>query len=413
MKSSVLANSPVPLPEPTSETALRQAAARPLPVISTSAQLLLMCARESLDKEQREVLQQLCKQIEDWSVVVQQARFRLIVALVYHHLSRMPRGLVPEPVIDELKNSARRVTFRGLKMTAVHHRLVNDVLLPLKIPYLFFKGPSLAYTFYREPALRQFRDIDLLIPRRYMVVVGQRLRTLGFQPYPDSRFASDSGLHFQQRFIGMMDWISPEGVLVEVPSSLDDWDRLPTDELITNADHVKLGALSIPVPSSTDLFCYLCKHHTRHHWARLHWIADLNVIRDHESFDLQAIRKRAEHRDLKRTVDAALAIQRAVALPEPWEAKFSDPFAHELFRHCLTNLDGDFAQELALRESFPATSIDIDPAVRRKKHWVDRNFSRFRPRQEDFLQLPLSSRWQWLYYVLRPFLWMAKRFSRK
>jgi len=412
MNHQDISDQPVPLLEPISDEALQRAAMRPLPAISVPAQLLLMCARERLSAEQYDFVIQLCGQIVDWDELIQQSQFRLITALVHYHLSRLPRGLVPEAVVERLKDSARLTMMRNLTMIGVHHRLVREVLGPLDVPYVFFKGPSLAYQYYLNPSLRQFRDIDLLIPRKRIVEVGQRLRELKFYSSPDRRLASDDGLKFLQRFSGMMDWMSLDRVLIEIPTSLDDWGRLPTDEIIKHAETANIGGLSVSVPSPDDFFCYLCKHHSRHHWARLHWIADLNAILAHPSFDVNRIREQASKRGFERTVEAALLIHQAVVTPEPWKAEFKDPFAHEIFRHCLINLDGNFEQELALREMFPASSIDIDPIVRRKEHWIGRNLSRFTPQMEDYLQAPMRSRWHWLYYFIRPFLWCTRKFQR-
>jgi hypothetical protein len=414
MKDCRVTTAPVPIPEPTSEKALLEASARPLPRISTTAQVLLICARERLSIEQFQRLHELCQQIDDWEHVLQQAGFRLIDSMVYRHLSRLPEGIVPSSILSRLRDRTRLVTMRNLRMIALHHRLERDLLGPLGTPHLFFKGPSLAYRYYREPSLRQFRDIDILVPKRYMLKVGQRLREAGFQAYPDPEFGTDSGLKFQQRFVGMMDWIAPEGILVEMPNSLDaDWNRLPTDQVIAEAEMVDVEGQMIPVLSSADFFCYLCKHHSRHHWARLHWIADLSAIFESPGFDLARIRERARERGFERTVDAALAIHQAVSSHAPWAHRFDDPFARELLRHCLANLDGDFERELELRDSFPATSIDIDPNRRRRKYWIGRNISRFRPKREDFLKFPLRERWHWVYYLIRPFLHMAAKLGPK
>ncbi|TVQ29088.1 MAG: hypothetical protein EA370_15770 [Wenzhouxiangella sp.] len=410
MGEATIPGVPMPLPVTVSESQLAEAAARPLPEIGTTARVLLACARETLSADQAEHIRALCAQVQDWERFIQQAEFRMIVPLVHRHLRALPDGSVPADVLDQLKARTRRAAMQNLAMIAVHHRLVRDVLEPLGVPYLFFKGPSLAYRYYRDPGLRQFRDIDLLIPRQFMVKVGQRVREVGFRSHKHPAWSTDDGLRFLQRFVGMMDWVSPEGVLVEMPSSLDgDWDRLPTDEMIAQAESVDIGGLRVPVPPDADFLCYLCKHHSRHHWARLHWIADLNAILAHPEFDLDAVRQRARQRGFERTVEAALALQRAAAAPEPWRANFSDPFAHELFRHCLLNLEGDFEQELALRESFPATSIDIDVSRRRRRHRLTRNLHRFKPRSEDFIQRPLPARWHSLYYILRPFLFMSRR----
>ena len=409
MGEQTISTHPMALPETVSERHLSVAAARPLPEIGVTARLLLACARERLSASHTELLRALCGAVEDWRPLVQQAEFRLIVPLVHRHLSALPEGSVPGPVLTELKKRAVAVTMRNLAMIAVHHRLVREVLEPLGISYAFFKGPSLAYRYYQNPGLRQFRDIDLLIPRRHMLELGRRLREKGYRSNKHPAWSTDDGLGFLQRYVGMMDWISREGVLIEMPSSLDDWNRLPTDEILAEAGSVNLAGVTVPVPADADYLCYLCKHHSRHHWARLHWIADLNAIVAHPDCNLEMVRSRARQRGFERTVEAALAINQAVAEAEPWNFSFSDPFAKELFRHCLINLEGDFEQELALRQSFPATSIDIDLKQRRRRHRWSRNLARFKPRGEDFLQWPLPARWHGLYYLVRPFLYSSRK----
>ena len=393
-----------------SDRRLAALADRPLPRIGTTARILMLCAREQLDKDQQALLRSLCAEVSDWDRLIQEANFRLIVPLVYRHLAGLAPGLVPEPVLQQLKDNSRLIVMRNLAMVALHRRLVLEVLEPLQVPFLFFKGLSLAYRYYREPALRQYRDIDVLVPRSAILRVGQRMREAGFTPYPDALWGTHDGLMFRQRFIGMMDWVSADGVLIEMPSSLDsEWNRLPVEELIGRATSVRISDLDLPVVPTEDFFCYLCKHHSRHHWARLHWIADLNVITEHADFDLQAIRSRAKARGFSRTVDAALAIREAAQEPEPWRASFTDPFARELFRHCLMNLEGDFEQELDLRDRFPATDIDIAASRRCRHHVLGRNLRRFRPGGDDFEQCPMPARWHWLYYLLRPFLWAIRK----
>jgi len=402
---------PVPLPATASERRLAEAAKRPLPVIGPTARILLLCARETLDAEQSEKVRLLCAKIDDWRWFVSQAEFRLIVPLVYRHLSSFNEPVAPPSAMADLRERARRAVLSNLAMVEVHHRLVRDILEPLSAPYLFFKGPSFAYRYYRNPELRQCRDIDLLVPRRHLARVGRHLLSAGFTLCAPSRCASDDGLLFLQRFSGMMNWLSPEGVLVEIPSSLDaEWGRLPTEELITQSEMTQIGNLGVPVLSTGDFFCYMCNHHSRHHWARLHWLADLNVLITSTQIRARDMLQHAHVRGFERTVAAGLSLQKAFALNEPWKARIEDPFAHELLRHCLTNLEGSFDQELCLRDSFPATSFDKGAARRRWRSWIVSNWSRFRPRTEDFSARPMPARWHWIYYLLRPFMFVSRKF---
>lgn len=382
----------------------------PLPVIGPIPQVLLLCGRETLNARQAEHVARLCGAIDDWPAFVAQAEFRLILPLVHQHFLRLRPPAVPAAALADLKERTLRIVLQNLTVAAVHSRLVREVLEPLGVPYVFNKGPTLAYRYYREPGLRMARDVDLLVPRRDLVRVGRRLREVGFRSYKDPAWAGDDALRFRARFPGLMAWVSPEGVLVEIPSSIDsEWGRLPTDELIAEADSVATGGVSLPVVRGPDFFAYLCHHHTRHHWARLHWIADLDAIFHSPGFDLASAKAQARRRGLARTVDAACAIHRAAAEPEPWNAVFDDPFAREVFRCCLLNLEGDYAKERELRAAFPTTDIDIDPARRWLQQALWRNLGRFRPNGEDFLHLPLPHRWHGAFYALRPLLWTLRK----
>jgi hypothetical protein len=387
---------------------------QPLPIIGTIPQVLLLCSRETLTVRQEEHIARLCGSIDDWATFVEQAEFRLILPLVHRHFVRLRPPAVPIAVMDALKGRATRIVLRNLTLASVQHRLVREVFEPLQVPYAFKKGLTLAHRYYREPALRMARDIDVLVRRRDLVRVGQRLRQLGFTMHHQPPGPDDDALHFRARFLGLMAWVSPEGVLVEIPSSIDgSWGRLPTEEIIAEAEAVSIGGVRVPAVRGLDMFVYACRHHTFHHWARLHWIADLDAILNSPGFDLAAARAHARRRGFGRTVDAALAIGRAAAEPEPWTAAFEDPFAREVFRHCLMNLEGDLAQERGFRSAFPTADVDLDPGKRWLQRVVIRNGARFRPRGADYQQLPLSRRWHGAYYALRPFLWTIRKLRRE
>lgn len=386
----------------------------PLPRINTAAQILLLCSRETLTDAQARHIHELCTEIGDWDDFLRQASFRMVVPFVNRHFQALEPSAVPRRVFEALHERTRSAAMGYLTMIAVQNRLVSEVLAPLGIPFLFFKGPSLAHRFYRNPVLRMCRDIDLLTRRRDMLRLGQRLRECGYQAYPGPEWASDDALQFRQRFSGMMDWLSPEGVLIEMPTNLDtQWNRLPTDELLANAGTVTVGGLELPIMPDSDFLAYMCRHHTRHHWARLHWIADLNVILGTDRARRQAGMARARELGLARTVSAAIEIDRAASAPCPWQARFDDPFAHEVFRHMLMNLDGDQVTEMRLRDEFTTTDIDI-PQPQRWWSRTRRNLiGRFRPSMEDFEQYPLPARRHGLYYFLRPFLWLYRKLSPK
>ena len=200
--------------------------------------------------------------------------------------------------------------------------------------------------------------------------------------------------------------------VVRLCGAIDDWrafvEQAEFRLILPLVYPVAIGGAPIRVVRGPDFFTYLCRHHTRHHWARLHWIADLDAIFHSPGFDLASAQAQAKRRGFGRTVEAACAIHRAAAEPEPWNAAFDDPFAREVFRCCLLNLEGDYERERELRAAFPTTDIDIEPARRWLRQALRRNLGRFRPSGEDFLHLPLPHRWHGAFYALRPLLWTIR-----
>ena len=78
MSRSAMTNAarfPVALPETAPESRLAEAAARPLPVIGTTARILLLCAREVLEGEQAQLLCSLCARVRDWRILSSRPSF--------------------------------------------------------------------------------------------------------------------------------------------------------------------------------------------------------------------------------------------------------------------------------------------------------------------------------------------------
>lgn len=385
---------------------------KPLPIIGPIPQVLLLCSRETLSLAQEERIVDLCRLIDDWSRFVEQSEFRLVLPLVHRHLERLQPAALPAHVLESLQVRALRIVMQNFTLAAAYQRLAREVFEPLQIQYAFAKGLAVAYRYYREPGLRMARDIDVLVHRPALLRLDKRLRELAYALSPVPRSHDDS-LRFHARFFGSTNWDSPEGVHIEFHASTDQpWGRLQTQQLIAAAEPVAIGGVSVCAMSSKDQFVHLCWHHTRHHWARLHWIADLNATLQSPALDLSAALDHARCHGFERTVNAALAVAHAAEQPEPWKAQFEDPFAHEVFRHCLMNLEGDFEQERALRLRFSTQDIDIAPVRQRLDRAFGRTLRALRPQLIDYQHLPLPHRYHWAYYLLRPILWTIRKLQR-
>lgn len=383
--------------------------------------ILLLCARLELSQEQREALGYLCTQVEDWNAFLREAHFRLIVPLVHRHLSESGEGgspvaAVPEAILQVLKEQSLSLALQNLRVHAVQQRLVQKVLGPLKVEHLFVKGLSLAERYYPDPSLRMARDVDVLVPTWARGALYQRFVQEGFQlrnlPCPPTSDALAFYLRFKVDDTG---WLSREGVLVEPKTDIDKaWGCFPSDELLRAAEVIDTPGGPLRVLPTTPLFVYVAYHHTRHLWARLHWLADIDAMVKDPTFDEGAIRAYARTRHLEGVVSATLALHAAAGEPDLNRAlsHLTNPLERKVFRLCLMNLEGDRDTEVRLRSEFTLWTTEI-PLIRRL--WVQnvRNYlKRFRPKLDDYEHLPLPASLHSLYYLLRPSLWLLRKFRR-
>ena len=370
--------------------------------------LLFLLARLELSKAQEREVIALCSRIEDWAEPLCLAQDAFVLPLVYRHLSRFaPASLSPD-LMAQLHGQCLMTVAHNLTVAAEQKRLVHDLLDPLDIPYLFFKGPALAARYYDDPGLRCCGDIDLLIPRgRIPDLLARALRS-GYQPSnPPWLTADRTALDFAISRQPVINILTPAGVEVEVHCQLDKQAALyDTEALLAAREPLQVGDTTLHVMPTNELFVYLCLHNTRHYWSHLHWLVDLDALQRHPDFDLATAYACARKRGLTATVDASLELNRLLANPDLEGAVHElSRQGHALYQACLATLQGGLEAELALRRKRPAPEFAFDwqttltyRITSRLRRWTQP----FRPNYLDYANRPLPPGWQWLYYVTHP-----------
>jgi hypothetical protein len=376
--------------------------------------LLILLARLELSEAQREAALTLCSGIQAWHEVASLAERQLMLPLVYRHLHELSPPTLSPADAAHLRQRVLSCVQRNLLVAGEQQRLVGEILDPLGIPYLFFKGPALAARYYDDPAMRSCRDIDLLVPRQRCAELLQSALQHGYRPLDPEALAPDGqSLAFALRTKAVVSLVSPAGVCIEVHHDIDRGAGIyQSDALLeSRVAHQSGDALLYSMPTS-ELFVYICLHHTRHYWSHLHWLVDLDAIQRHPDFDAAAAYACAERRGLASTFNACMEFYRALAAPEPEHSSHLSPRSREMLEACFTTLQGGLEAELALRRQRPAREFGFTwqttPAYRwesRIREWL----SPLQPGYIDYRFLPLPYRWQWLYYAIRPCRALAKR----
>jgi len=249
--------------------------------------------------------------------------------------------------------SVSRVQVLGsLQIEATLLQLLSDCLAPVGARHAFFKGMPLAHRYFNTPVTRPCRDIDVLIEPKAASEIVRRALELGYVPLEDvgqGKWAR--ALWVRRRTVYAMR--APNGVLVEFHRSLDHGvGRFDVQRMLSRAELMDFRGQTLSVLHTSDLFTYICMHHTRHFWSHLHWYADLDAMIRHPLLDPIEVRDVAARARLVSTIDACLQLDgyaRSGDWPEPLSAKRGAGEA--LLARSVDCLEGGREREDALRPS--------------------------------------------------------------
>lgn len=375
--------------------------------LDSTLRLLILLARLELSAPQQREAMALCARIDDWTEVTRQAKQQFVLPLVYRHLRHLSPPSLSTQDAAQMRSQCVSILQHNLQVVAEQQRLVRELLDPLEIPHLFFKGPSLAARYYDDPAIRFSRDIDLLVPCDRAADLLEAALQRDYQALNPKQLTPDrSSLDFAVRTLPVLTITSPRGVKIEVHRQLDKEGRLyRTDALLEARDPLPFGDAVLWTMPTSELFVYICLHHTRHYWSHLHWLVDLDAIQRHSDFDLGEVYACAEKHDLTTTVAASMELYHALTQPEPSLAQGLGEHGRILLNACLATLQGGHEAELALRHISPTPDFAFSWQTTTSylmAYRIRRPVVPLMPTYNDYQFLPLPPRWQWLYHIIRP-----------
>jgi hypothetical protein len=377
------------------------------PRTDATAQLMLLLARETLDAEQTELARTLVSRIEDW---LEFARFSVrnkSIGFVYKHLETMPGVSLPEGLLAEIRAVARQIAMDQIATAAALRRFHLTCVAPLGAQYVYIKGPALAALYYDQPVLRPCGDIDILVGPDDYARVAQAALARGdrflFPSEPPDLATDPADLDFMIRRSDVIMSFDVSGMLFEIHRHIEKTTPIFSEhELLQSAQTVRVSGAEVATLSTAWNFVYVCYHHSRHFWSRLHWVADLHAIQAHKSFDRSEALALAKSIGLLPTVEAALNFAALTDRPDEWPAHLGVTPAGIFLDACLRGLPGDSAFELeGWNDMFLfdfANPWQYDP---RRKYvlWARSALRRLQPGCHQYARRRRPRYLEWLYYL--------------
>jgi hypothetical protein len=254
-----------------------------------------------------------------WRLAVEAAAWHRLEPLVYAHVAE--HGGAPAEVLAGLEESYVANAARNLHIRASVERIC-DALAAAGIPAMTLKGAALIEAVYPDPAVREMRDIDVLVPAETLDGANTAVGRLGFHPAPaldprstsawmranhlhDPALVADDGVTAVElhHHIG----IGAERAYFDVS---DIWDRARPGR----------GRAHL-LPSAEDLLIHACFHFTRNRSGSQHGalgqICDIARIVERERIDWDAVASIVRGYRLQTRVFLALFAARELGIPIP------------------------------------------------------------------------------------------------
>jgi hypothetical protein len=268
------------------------------------------------------------------------------------------------------------------------------------VPAVPLKGPVLAVQAYGSVALREFRDLDILVHRRDIDRARELLLARGYHLESDSPSGWHQRLRRDNGLIVELHWEFSSPELPYPVRAHEVWSRL---------EPVRLGARVVQTLSGEDLALLLCAHGAKHLWKRLEWIGDIAaLLARRPDIDWRSVLTRARARGAERIVLLALYLaNELLGAPIPTaagERVRTDTGVPYLGRRVYARL---------LRSPRPLTTWETRVFYWHvRERWLDRvrQFTQalFTPRMVDLEMIRLPDALAPLYYLIRPLRLTAK-----
>jgi len=321
--------------------------------------------------------------------------------------------LVPLHVLEQLR-------YRFEANTLVNSYLLKELLELLdlfyaqEIPAVPYKGPVLAITAYGDLALREFADLDILVPDRHIAASKNLLLAHGYRPvwpwgkrplYSLTKVQEISYLRSSHEYqmvrtdkrihIGLHWQFAPRCYPFR-PDPECFWDNLET---------ISLKGRKVSTFSKEDLIVILCLHGAKDQWRKLAWVVDVDrVIRTGEDVDWERVFNRARASHGERALLLGLCLSCGIlGTPLPKEILFrteSKP-VKELARNVRVSVAKETGNDEFSR-CFPVKRLHIAlcERFRDKFAYVLRTLTT--PGASEWSRVTLPDALYPVYYLLRP-----------
>jgi hypothetical protein len=345
----------------------------------------------------------------EWARVTDAAERHGVLPLLYRGLRTMGRGAVPAATLEGLgakwRDHAQRALFLTGELLDILRAFESGSLRAMPL-----KGPIWASTLYRDVALRQYADLDVLVAPRDAARAREMLVARGYRIDVEQDTAVTAVRDASRCRVAVdLQWsVAP----AHFSFPMD-------DQLWARAVRVGIGGTTVWQPAAVDQLILLCGHPAKHSWSRLGWVCDIAAFLKTQGTEvdwehaLDRARRLGGERLLFLGLRLAVDLLHATVPPQVLACVDADRRVASLGREIRGRLCGRRIEPSAIHGSYgsaEAALLYISERERLRDKWAYAAYlcavllkcCSFAPNKLDRAAVRLPRSVGFLYYVVRP-----------
>ncbi|MGH9873632.1 MAG: nucleotidyltransferase domain-containing protein [Pyrinomonadaceae bacterium] len=253
---------------------------------SAEAELLVHCARLEIDQQRAERIRLLAGSNLNWTRLLSLAQRNALIPLLSFQLSRVAANQAPPDQLKQLRDRSQSNAALNVLLTGEMVRLL-ELFEASQIPAVPYKGPAIGVGIYGNLALRQFADLDILVPDKDVWKATELLIGQAYQAHftiPARKQSSFIRLGYVRLFKHKTETTTVELHWRLAPRFFGA--EFDTSRLWQSARRLELQGSRVRVPSPEDLILMLCIHGAKDCWEKLEWVCGLaELVRSETEVD--------------------------------------------------------------------------------------------------------------------------------
>jgi hypothetical protein len=262
---------------------------------------VLLCAQTHVDSDTSKQILRIAASEPDWDSIFQAASEHSLLPIFCRNIEAYGGEALPSSLRRRFSEEFLRNSCRNLALTAELFRVL-EALESRGVCATPYKGPVLAAQAYGDAAMRQFSDLDIIVPQRQIVAAHDALLARGFRPVisgvePQAGGRQVPGQYAYQNHTQTLVELHTELTLRYFPRGLD------LTKLVERRERVQIAGRRVLTFSPEDTLLLLCVHGSKHFWERLGWIADIAALSGaSRPLDWAMVMERAQKWGIRRMV---------------------------------------------------------------------------------------------------------------